>query len=110
MVRGRSTNLMVEVTTEERHTLETWQRSTAVHVRLARRGRIILMLADNASISQISRSVGIQRRFVYKWAQRFLEYGLEGLNDRYNWRNGERRNPLFNSGGPAASASNSEVA
>lgn len=95
MVRGRITNLLVEVSTEERHTLEAWQRSKMVHDRLARRGAIILMLAKNDSISHISRSVGIQRRFVYKWAERFSHYGLEGLNDRYDWRNANQRSSLL---------------
>ena len=26
--------------------------------------------------------VGISRRFVYKWAQRFLQHGIEGLADK----------------------------
>jgi len=95
MVRGRITNLMVQVTIDERHILETWQRSKMVHDRLARRGAIILMLAENISISHISRSVGIQRRFVYKWADRFLHYGLEGLSDRYDCRTAERRDSLL---------------
>ena len=90
MVRGRSTNLTVRVTPEQRHTLESWQRSPTVPNRVARRGRIILMLAECASVSHVSRSVGIQRRFVYKWAQRFLEYGLDGLTDRYIQRQEKR--------------------
>ena len=34
------------------------------------------------SISDIAATVGISRRFVYKWAQRFLEQGVEGLADK----------------------------
>ena len=86
MVRGRSTNLTVELTSEERQILETWQQSPVVHNRVARRGRIILMLAENASVSHTARSVGIQRRFVYIWAKRFCEHGLDGLGDRYAQR------------------------
>jgi len=33
-------------------------------------------------LSQIAATVGITRRFVYKWAQRFLQEGLEGLADK----------------------------
>jgi transposase len=33
-------------------------------------------------IAQIATTVGISRRFVYKWVQRFLEQGLEGLADK----------------------------
>ena len=46
------------------------------------RGRIILLLADGVPISTIAATVGISRRFVYKWAQRFLEQGVEGLTDK----------------------------
>jgi transposase len=48
----------------------------------ARRGRIILLLADGVPISSIAATVGISRRFVYKWVQRFLEQGVEGLADK----------------------------
>ena len=41
-----------------------------------------MMLADGHSVSQISRTVGIRRRFIYKWAYRFLEERLPGLADR----------------------------
>lgn len=82
MSRGRKTGLVVRLTREQRALLESWQMATATHRGLARRGRIILMLADGAPISEISRAVGIRRRFVYKWAHRFLEEGPEGLYDR----------------------------
>ena len=34
------------------------------------------------SITAIAAKVGISRRFVYKWVQRFLEQGVEGLADK----------------------------
>jgi transposase len=33
-------------------------------------------------ISDVATTVGISRRFVYKWVQRFLAKGLEGLADK----------------------------
>jgi transposase len=33
-------------------------------------------------ISDVAVTVGISRRFVYKWVQRFLETGVEGLADK----------------------------
>ena len=82
MPRGRRTSLVIQLTPEERSVLVSWQRSPSIRAGLVRRGRIILMLADGFSISQISRAVGIRRRFIYKWAYRFLEEGLPGLADR----------------------------
>lgn len=79
MPRGRKTALTIRLIPEERDTLMAWQRSTTIPAGRARRGRIILLIADNVPISHIADTVGISRRFVYKWAKRFLQDGLEGL-------------------------------
>ena len=62
--------------------LESWQRSLAIRAQLAKRDRIILDMASGTTISKISRNVGIRRRFVYKWVDRFNEQGIEGLSDK----------------------------
>src|SRR5215468_1400181 len=82
MARGRKTALTIRLASDERHTLMAWQRSTTIPAGRARRGRIILLVADRVPISHIADTVGISRRFVYKWAQRFLQDGLEGLADK----------------------------
>src|SRR5262249_60293878 len=82
MARGRKTSLTINLTPTERRTLLAWQRATAISAGLARRGRIILLVADGVPITDITAIVGISRHFVYKWAQRFLEQGLEGLADK----------------------------
>ena len=82
MPRGRKTKVSVRLTPDERDVLESWQRSTSIRAGLTRRGRIILMLANGDSISHISRTVGIRRRFVYKWAARFLDEHIIGLTDK----------------------------
>ena len=81
MARGRTTSLTIRLTPAERQTLQAWQRATTISAGRARRGRLILLLADGMTISDIATTVGISRRFVYKWAQRFLEKGIEGLAD-----------------------------
>jgi transposase-like protein len=81
MARGRTTALTIRLTPTQRRTLLTWQRATSIRAGLARRGRIILLVADRRSISDVAATVGISRRFVYKWVQRFLQKGLEGLAD-----------------------------
>jgi biotin operon repressor len=90
MARGRPTSLSVQLTPVERHTLLAWQRSTTtVSAGRARRGRMILLVADGMPISAVAATVGISRRHVYKWVQRFLEKGVEGLTDkpgRGSWR------------------------
>jgi transposase len=68
-----------------------WQRATTISAGRARRGRIILLVADRMPISEVAITVGISRRFVYKWVQRFLQEGLEGLADKPG--RGHRRVP-----------------
>jgi transposase-like protein len=82
MARGRTTALTIRLTPTQRRTLLTWQRATSIRAGLARRGRIILLVADRRCISDVAATVGISRRFVYKWVQRFLQKGLEGLADK----------------------------
>jgi hypothetical protein len=82
MTSGRHTALTIQLTADERQTLERWQRSARIPARLARRGRMILLLADGVPLSQIADIVEGTRHSVYKWVQRFLEEGVEGLADK----------------------------
>jgi hypothetical protein len=82
MARGRTTSLTIRLTPAERLTLLAWQRSTIVPAGLARRGRIILLLADGTTITDAAALVGMSRRHTYKWVQRFLQEGLEGLEEK----------------------------
>src|SRR5712691_7035367 len=82
MPRGRKTSLTVRLTPAERQTLRAWQRSTLIPAGLARRGRMLLLLADGMTITDAAAAVGMSRRHAYKWIQRFVQEGLEGLTDR----------------------------
>jgi transposase len=82
MARGRKTALTIHLTPAQRQTLLAWQRATTISAGRARRGRIILLVGDGMSISDVAATVGISRRFVYKWVQRFLANGMEGLTDK----------------------------
>ena len=82
MPRGRKTSFTIHLTPAQRQTLLAWQRATTISAGLARRGRILLLLADGVTITDIAAMVGISRRFVYKWVQRFLQQGLAGLQDK----------------------------
>jgi len=77
------TSLTIRLTPAERLTLLAWQRATTtISAGRARRGRILLLVADGVPITGVAATVGISRRFVYKWVQRFLEKGMEGLVDK----------------------------
>src|SRR5919204_1592516 len=90
MVRGRHTSITIRLTPAQRQRLMAWQRSTTIPAGLARRGRIILLLADGMPLVHIAATVGISRRFVYKWVQRFREESLAGLTDK----SGRGRRPV----------------
>ena len=81
MARGRKSSLRIVLSSEERQTLERWQRSTTLAAGLVRRGRIILLLAAGASQSAVAQAVGVQRTVVRHWAKRFLAQRLDGLSD-----------------------------
>src|SRR5262245_14402815 len=82
MARGRTPSLSITLTPAQRHTLLAWQRATAISPGWARRARIILLVAASMPITDVAATVGINRRFVYKWVQRFQEQGTEGLADK----------------------------
>lgn len=81
MARGRKSALVIQLSPEERQTLEHWQRSTTMAAGLVRRGRMILLLAAGHSHSQVARLVRVQRTVVRKWAKRFRAQRLAGLVD-----------------------------
>jgi len=82
MPRGRTTALTIRLTPAQRQTFLAWERSTTIPAGLARRGRMILLLADGMTITDAAAAVGLSRRHSYKWIRRFLEQGLEGLHDK----------------------------
>jgi transposase len=79
MPQGRKTSLTIHLTPAQRQMLLAWQRSTAISAGLARRGRIILLLADGVTITDIAARVGMSRAHVYKWINRFIQEGVDGL-------------------------------
>ena len=86
MARGRTTSFIIRLTPAERQTLLAGQRATSIPAGQARRGRMLLLLADGVPISHIAAVVGMSRRHVYKWVQRFQQEGLAGLADQRRGR------------------------
>ena len=83
MAHGRKTalTLTLNLPPEERQTLLAWQRSTTMPAGPARRGRMIVLVAEGMSLSHSAALVGSSRRFIYKWAKRFLHERVAGLTD-----------------------------
>ena len=82
MARARRTSFTIRLTPAERRTLLTWQRATTIPAGLARRARLLLLLADGMTITAAAATVGLSRRHTYKWIQRFVQEGLEGLAEK----------------------------
>jgi len=72
---------MVEVTADEKATLESWIRATTTEQRLALRARIILGLARGQTNREVAEALSVRAATVSKWRTRFGRAGLEGLID-----------------------------
>ena len=94
MARGRHTSLSVSLTSSDREALESMRRSTTIGAGLSNRARIILCISGSLSVTETACKVGIARRLVYKWVERFNDQGLEGLRDQPR----PGRKPFFPSG------------
>jgi len=79
--KPKKTPLKVVVDREQRIVLEEIARAMVYPYRDVVRARTILMLADGVSQAEVARRVGLRRRIVRKWAERFVDRGLRGLND-----------------------------
>jgi hypothetical protein len=90
-MRGRKRSFSIELSPTQRADLERWQRSTTVSVGLARRARVLLLLADGRSLTEVANIAGMTARNARKWARRFLALGIEGLHDQP----GRGRKPVF---------------
>lgn len=81
-MRGRKTQFSVVLSALQRAELERWQRATTLPVGLVRRARVLLLLADGETLGNAARMAGLTVRNARKWALRFLERGIEGLEDK----------------------------
>jgi Winged helix-turn helix len=81
---GRKTSFTIHLTPAQRLTMLTWQRSTSIPAGLARRARMLLLLADGMTITDAAATVGLSRWHSYKWIRRFVQEGLAGLEDKPN--------------------------
>jgi hypothetical protein len=77
-----SSSLKIKLTPQERHDLRLIVRRQKAQQREVVRAQIILHLSKGVSFSETSRTVGVARRIVYKWAKRFVDGRIEGLKDK----------------------------
>jgi transposase len=71
----------VAIAPEDRIRLEKLVRAPTTPQRLARRAKVVLMLAEAVSEAAVGAELGLSRQSVGLWKARFCEAGIDGLND-----------------------------
>lgn len=77
---GRPT-VEIELSDEERETLQRWARRHSSSQALALRCRIVLAIAEGGTNVEVADELGTHRTTVGKWRHRFAADRLEGLTD-----------------------------
>lgn len=101
-MRGRRTSIAVRLLPSERAELERIVRSTTLSAGLVRRARLILLLDQDHTLTAAAAIVGLTMRNARKWALRFCDTGIEGLQEQP----GRGRKPVFSPRGRSASGQN----
>ena len=91
LMRGRKSSVVVELTDRQRVELQRIVRSRVVKAGFQKRARAVLAIARGMTFRNAAVVVGMTDRNLRKWCRRFLELGLDGLNDRP----GRGRKPAF---------------
>ena len=74
-----SANVCNWLSPEDRAELEGWVAGRNTPQKLVWRARIILMWADGAGLTKIVQTTGKTKRTAYRWRDRYLARGIEGL-------------------------------
>jgi transposase len=67
------------LTPEDRARLEGWVAGRNTPQKLVWRSRIVLMYAEGGTLTTIVRALGKTKKTVWRWRDRYLERGVEGL-------------------------------
>jgi transposase len=70
---------VVELSEEQKVELTRLARSRRTSVRLSQRARIVLLAAQGLQNKDIAEQLGVGRVQVARWRQRYVEFGLEGI-------------------------------
>jgi transposase len=81
-MRGRRTGLTIQMSQQTRLTLQSWLQRRKTAVGRAKRARGILLLEQGHSYTHTAKWVGMTERNLRKWARRFHEQGVPGLDEK----------------------------
>ena len=79
---GPKTNIQITLNEKEKRKLTKYSKGLKTAHSMVVRSLIILYLCVGMSISDVSRKIDINRLTVRKWANRYCEYGIKGLEDK----------------------------
>lgn len=80
-MRGRTSSIKISLSQQQHEILEGMLRRQKTPVGLAKRARAILLLAQGKRFSHVAEQVGLGERHLRKWARRFIEQGVDGLQE-----------------------------
>jgi len=72
---------LIELTQQQRDELNQFTRKRYKAYFYPKRAKVILELDAGKSVTEAGRVVGMERRHIYKWVDRYKEFGLKGLSD-----------------------------
>ena len=73
------TGISVKITRPDRHRLEAITRDRNASQKHVWRANIVLLSADGIGTNEIMRQTGTSKTCVWRWQQRFMEEGVDGL-------------------------------
>ena len=80
-MRGRHAALMIQMSHPARATLQGWLHRQKTPLGRAKRARAMLLLEQGHSYAHTAKWVGLTERNLRKWAKRFHDRGVAGLDD-----------------------------
>lgn len=83
----------IRLAPHERRELQARVRSRTLRAEDARRARLILMLAQKKSYSEIQEGLDCPASYISRWKARFCEERLAGLYSRHQGRQADKRTP-----------------
>ncbi|MGO8949336.1 MAG: IS630 family transposase [Ktedonobacterales bacterium] len=81
-MRGRHAVLMIQMSQQTRTTLQGWLQRQKTPLGRAKRARSMLLLEQGHSYAQTAKWVGLTERNLRKWAKRFHNHRVVGLDEK----------------------------
>jgi len=79
---SRRSPFVIDLSSEDRHKLESLVRRQTAEQRMVTRAWIVLEAADGHDNARIAEHLGVALNTVIKWRKRFFEEGMKGLTER----------------------------